>query len=112
MKTRALRADGNWPLACIHPGGISIAVIPMYIFPHSKTGTQEVELIHKILCGRRDLFEDLIAPHLPPLSRIVRAKIGSRPEVEDIVQQTALKALTHLEQFRFDASFRTWLIRI
>jgi DNA-directed RNA polymerase specialized sigma24 family protein len=54
----------------------------------------------------------LIAPHIPPLSRRVRAVIGNHPEVEDIVQQTALKAFTHLAQFRFEAAFKTWLIQI
>ena len=73
---------------------------------------QEVELIRSILGGRRELFADLIAPHLRPLLQTVRATIGCQADVEDIVQQTALKALTHLDQFRFEASFRTWLIRI
>jgi len=76
------------------------------------TGSEEVALIRKILGGRRDLFADLMAPHLMPLLRTVRAKVGGHSDVEDIVQQTALKALTHLEQFRFRASFRTWLIQI
>jgi RNA polymerase sigma-70 factor (ECF subfamily) len=47
-------------------------------------------LIRKIVAGQRHLFGDLIAPHLTALSRIVRASIGDHPEVEDIVQQTAL----------------------
>ena len=76
------------------------------------TGTGEAALIRKIVGGRRDLFGDLIAPYLTPLSRIVRATIGGHPEVEDIVQQTALKAFTHLAQFRFEAAFSTWLIQI
>jgi RNA polymerase sigma-70 factor (ECF subfamily) len=74
--------------------------------------TEEAALIRKIVGGQRDLFGDLIAPHLALLSRMVRATIGDCPEVEDIVQQTALKAFTHLAQFRFEAGFRTWLIRI
>jgi RNA polymerase sigma-70 factor (ECF subfamily) len=73
---------------------------------------EEGELIHKILGGRRDLFGDLIAPHLTPLLRALKAMIGDYVDLEDIVQQTTLKAFTHLEQFRFEASFRTWLIRI
>ena len=76
------------------------------------TGTEEAGLIRRILGGRRDLFADLIGPHLTPLLRIVRSRIGGHPDVEDIVQQTALKALTHLEQFRFEANFRTWLVEI
>ena len=70
------------------------------------TGTDEAALIRKIIGGRRDLFGDLIAPHLTPLSRMVRARIGGHPEVEDIVQQTALKAFTQLAQFRFETCGR------
>jgi RNA polymerase sigma-70 factor (ECF subfamily) len=78
----------------------------------SSIGTEEVSLIREILGGRRDLFGDLITPHLRPLIQIVRATMGGHPDVDDIVQQTALKALTRLEQFRCEASFRTWLIKI
>src|ERR1700730_13759219 len=76
------------------------------------TITEEGALIRKILRGRKDLFGELLAPHLTTLLRIVGATIGGHPEVEDIVQQTALKAFTHLRQFRFEARFSTWLIRI
>jgi RNA polymerase sigma-70 factor (ECF subfamily) len=76
------------------------------------TGRDESELVRNILSGRRELFEDLIAPHLTPLLRTIKATIRSSADVEDIVQQTVLKAFTHLDQFRFEASFRTWLIRI
>jgi RNA polymerase sigma-70 factor (ECF subfamily) len=76
------------------------------------TITEEGALIRTILLGRRDLFGDLIAPHLTRLQHTVRATIHGHPEVEDIVQQTALKAFTHLDQFRFEARFSTWLTRI
>jgi RNA polymerase sigma-70 factor, ECF subfamily len=78
----------------------------------NRTGIDEAALISDIVRGQQHLFGDLIAPHLTHLSRIVRATMQCEAEVEDIVQQTALKAFTHLAQFRFEASFRTWLIRI
>jgi RNA polymerase sigma-70 factor (ECF subfamily) len=74
--------------------------------------SEEAKMIRKIVAGRQDLFNDLIAPHLRPLSSMVYACIGAHPDAEDIVQQASLKAFTHLAQFRFEASFRTWLIRI
>jgi RNA polymerase sigma-70 factor (ECF subfamily) len=95
-------ADENWSLACIISGVMSIPTM----------AGEEGELIRKILGGRRDLFGDLIAPHLKPLLHTLKATIGGNAEIEDILQQTVLKAFTHLEQFRFEASFRTWLIRI
>lgn len=92
----------------------SASVTPMRSPTPTRDGNRadEAALIRKIVGGQRDLFGDLIAPHLTQLSRIVRATIGGHPEFEDIVQQTALKAFTHLAQFRFEAGFRTWLIRI
>jgi RNA polymerase sigma factor (sigma-70 family) len=74
--------------------------------------TEEATLIRRIIAGRRELFGELIAPHLTPLLRVVRATMGSHAEVDDIVQQTVVKAFTRLEQFRFEAGFRTWLIQI
>jgi RNA polymerase sigma-70 factor (ECF subfamily) len=78
----------------------------------SMTGTEEAGLIRKVIGGRRDLFANLIEPHLTPLLRIVQRTMGQHADVDDVVQQAALKALTHLEQFRCEASFRTWLIQI
>jgi RNA polymerase sigma-70 factor, ECF subfamily len=77
-----------------------------------RSRTDEAALIREIVGGQRDLFGDLIAPHLAALARVLRGTLGAHPEVEDIVQQTALKAFTHLAQFRFEAGFRTWLIQI
>jgi RNA polymerase sigma-70 factor (ECF subfamily) len=73
---------------------------------------QEASVIRQILMGRPDLLGDLIKPHLEILRWFVHSKMGNDPDVEDVVQQTVFKAFAHLEQFRFEACFRTWLIRI
>lgn len=39
-------------------------------------------------------------------------KVRSRPDAEDIVQQTCLKAWLHLPSLKNDDSFRPWLYRI
>ena len=101
-ETTAVRAAEVWTFTCITDVVMSISTMAI----------EESELIRRILGGQRDLFGDLIAPHLTPLLRALRATIGGYVELEDIVQQTVLKAFSHLEQFRFEASFRTWLIRI
>jgi RNA polymerase sigma-70 factor (ECF subfamily) len=83
-----------------------------YSATHDTLVTHENGLIREILCGRRDLFADLIGPHVKPLFHIIQRAIGQRQDVEDIVQQATLKALVHLAQFRAQASFRTWLVQI
>ena len=81
-------------------------------FVSKTTVTNETALIRQVISGRRDLFADLIAPHLSHVRRTVLATMDSHADADDIVQQAALKALIHLDQFRFEASFKTWLIQI
>jgi RNA polymerase sigma-70 factor (ECF subfamily) len=83
-----------------------------YSHPYDAPVTRENGLIREILCGRRDLFADLIGPHVKPLFHIIQRTIGQRQDVEDIVQQATLKAMVHLAQFRAQASFKTWLVQI
>jgi sigma-70-like protein len=77
-----------------------------------RSSQEESLLIGQILEGRKDLFGDLLQPHLTAVLRLVRAKMRNDSEADDVIQQTILKAFTRLEQFRFEASFKTWLIRI
>jgi RNA polymerase sigma-70 factor (ECF subfamily) len=79
---------------------------------HESGEHREAVLIREILAGRRDLFGDLIEPHLDAVWRTVRARMGNDPDIDDVVQQAVVKAFIHLEQFRFEAAFKTWLIRI
>src|SRR5882724_617295 len=73
MNTKRFALLRNWALACTILGVISLATM----------STDEAALIRRILGGRRDVFADLIAPHLPPLLRILGAIIGSHTDVED-----------------------------
>ena len=66
----------------------------------TRSGSEEAVLIGRILAGRKDLFDELLKPHLAPLWRVVQAKMGTDIDVDDVVQQTLLKAYLHLEQFQ------------
>src|SRR4051812_26372737 len=77
--------------------------------PHK---SREEVLIHQILVRREDRFQELIQPHMGVLSRVVMNRMRNDSAAEDVVQKTLLKAFARLEQFRFKASFRTWLIQI
>jgi RNA polymerase sigma-70 factor (ECF subfamily) len=46
------------------------------------------------------------------LYRIARGILRNDGEAEDVVQETYVRAFTHLESFRGDSSFATWLGRI
>ena len=57
-------------------------------------------------------FADSVALHLPFLNRIVRRLMRGDEMAEDVVQQTVLKALMHVDQFRFESTLKTWLTSI
>lgn len=46
------------------------------------------------------------------LYRIIRSYINDEAEIEDLMQDSYVKAFTKLYQFKFESSFSTWLIRI
>jgi RNA polymerase sigma-70 factor, ECF subfamily len=57
-------------------------------------------------------FANSVAQHLPFLTRFVRNVMRGDQSVEDVVQQTVLKALTNADQFRFESGLKTWLVSI
>lgn len=69
----------------------------------------EAVLIDRILAGRMDAFADLVQPYLTSLNRFAQHRLQHQTEAEDVVQQSILLALSHLGQFRREASFSTWL---
>jgi RNA polymerase sigma-70 factor, ECF subfamily len=82
------------------------------VHPDLRSREAEGFLIDSALKGRHDAFGDLVQPHLTSLIRFARARLRSDSEAEDVVQQTVLRAFSHLRQFRREASFRTWLSAI
>jgi RNA polymerase sigma-70 factor (ECF subfamily) len=46
------------------------------------------------------------------LYRLARGILRNDSEAEDVVQETYFRAFTHLDSFRGDSSFATWLARI
>lgn len=69
-------------------------------------------LISRIKGGDTDLYEILIRRYNQRLFRIIRGYLKNEHDVKDVMQSTYLKAFENLDQFREEARFSTWLIRI
>jgi RNA polymerase sigma-70 factor (ECF subfamily) len=72
----------------------------------------EEDLIHRVLSGHTELFMDLIRPHERTVYATVFSLLAHKEDAEDIAQDTFVKALARLHQFRKESSFGTWLIQI
>jgi len=72
----------------------------------------ESEIIKRIISGEKELFEILLRRNNQKLYRVIRSYIKDTAEIEDIMQNTHLKAFEKLYQFKQSSAYSTWLIRI
>ena len=72
----------------------------------------ETELIQRAQAGDFDAFAELINLHRDKVYGLVRRLVGNTDDASDIVQDTFLKAIDKIDQFRGEASFGTWLTSI
>lgn len=72
----------------------------------------ETLIITKILHGETELFEILMRRYNELLYRTIRSYLTLETDVEDTMQDTYIKAFEKLYQFKHEAKFSTWLIRI
>ncbi|MFI5933848.1 sigma-70 family RNA polymerase sigma factor [Actinoplanes sp. NPDC051494] len=78
----------------------------------SQTALDVARLISQARAGDARATEELIAEHLPLIYNIVGRALDGHPDVDDIVQETMLRALRALPSLREPARFRSWLIAI
>lgn len=72
----------------------------------------EKQLVQAARSGDFKAFTALIDAHKDKIYGLARKLSGNEQDAEDIVQDTFLKAIDKIDQFRGDASFGTWLYSI
>src|SRR5882724_11757742 len=75
-------------------------------------GPDDSTLVRGTLAGRREDFELLVTRHQKPLYRFVLQQVRDPEGADEIVQMTFVQAYTHLDRFREEATFKTWLHRV
>lgn len=69
-------------------------------------------VIGRVREGEVALFEIVMRRYNQRLYRVVRSILGTDSDVEDVIQETYLRAYAHLDQFEGRSSFATWLTKI
>jgi RNA polymerase sigma-70 factor (ECF subfamily) len=89
---------GNgWPTNCLLDG---------------MSDTPELELIAQCQQGDQAAIDELFGRHYPSSLRLARGILRSEDESQDAVQVAYFAAFRHLDRFRGDACFKTWITRI
>ena len=74
--------------------------------------TADAELVHRAQAGDLDAFEALTSRYEQRVYGLAMRMLRQEQDAEDVTQQTFLSVLENLEDFRGDASFSTWVLRI
>jgi RNA polymerase sigma-70 factor (ECF subfamily) len=72
----------------------------------------EKELIKRAQTGDFDAFVELVDMHKGKVYAMLRRLSGNDQDAEDIMQDTLLRAIDKIDQFRAESSFGTWLYSI
>ncbi len=75
-------------------------------------GNSDAMLVERAVAGDQGAFELLVIKYQRRIQRLVGRMVRDVDLVEDIAQETFIRAYRALHQFRGDAQFYTWLYRI
>lgn len=76
------------------------------------TAAQEAQIIQDCKTGKREQFEALVAPYLHSIRLIAYSILRNVQDMEEVMQDTILKAFTHIGQLREGENFKAWLLQI
>lgn len=72
----------------------------------------DAQLVVRVLAGDKRAFDVLVLKYQRRIERLIARMVRDHALVEDIAQETFLRAYRALHQYRGDAQFYTWLYRI
>jgi RNA polymerase sigma-70 factor (ECF subfamily) len=75
-------------------------------------GTADADLVQRARARDEAAIRAIMQANNRRLYRLARGILRNDSEAEDVVQETYVRAFTHLDSFRGDSSLATWLARI
>ena len=72
----------------------------------------EAQLIRDCKAGKSEQLESLVGPYVQSLKLTAYSILHNPQDMEEVVQETILKALAHIHQLRDGESFKAWLLQI
>ncbi len=80
--------------------------------PAVSAGDSDLMLVERTVAGDQRAFELLVIKYQRRIERLIGRMVRDVDLVEDIAQETFIRAYRALHQFRGEAQFYTWLYRI
>jgi RNA polymerase sigma-70 factor, ECF subfamily len=74
--------------------------------------TDELALVEASRAGDARAFSELVERYERKIYRLAKHITQNDEDAEDVLQESFMKAYTHLDSFQGDSKFYTWLVRI
>ncbi len=78
----------------------------------TSAGFNETALVARAKSGDMGAFSELVKHYDRRVFRMAKQITQNDDDAEDVLQETFLKAYTHLDDFQGNSKFYTWLVRI
>lgn len=86
--------------------------LPVPPAPPPPGADSDLQLVERTVAGDQRAFELLVVKYQRRIERLIGRMVRDADLVEDIAQETFIRAYRALHQFRGEAQFYTWLYRI
>lgn len=80
--------------------------------PAPSSGDTDLMLVERTVAGDQKAYELLVLKYQRRIERLIGRMVRDTDLIEDIAQETFIRAYRALSQFRGEAQFYTWLYRI
>jgi RNA polymerase sigma-70 factor (ECF subfamily) len=84
----------------------------MSTLPQHQYQPDEQDLIRRVAEGDKAAFYELVRPYTKAIYLAAKSVLENEADAEDAAQEAVLKAFTHIQSFRGDSKFGTWLYQI
>ena len=88
------------------------SISPAPIDDWAPVGDPDLDLVTALRARDEDAFRTLMHRYTPLILRVVRPYLPNRAAAEDVVQDTWVAVLRHVDRFEGRSTFKTWLLRI
>jgi RNA polymerase sigma-70 factor (ECF subfamily) len=80
--------------------------------PQPQLDVTEQELIRRVREGDKEAFYGLVHPYERAVFFAARSVLNNDADAEEASQEAVLKAFMHIQEFRGESKFSTWLVQI
>jgi RNA polymerase sigma-70 factor (ECF subfamily) len=77
-----------------------------------KSNEEDNSIVRSILSGNKNEFSRIQKKYKKVVNSVIRRMIRNENDIEDLVQETFIKAYNALDSYNFQFNFSSWLLRI